>query len=370
MVRAPRSGLAGADPRVGQTLSFDGREWEVTDHSSYWNDEGYRVTEWCCETEGVEAYLLKEVKDGEPTRWFFTRSIPRAVVSGLDPGRPAAPPSALTYEGRTYRYAETTEGTYEDEPGERVPKTTWEYWDDGRQRNLAVELWGDRVDCYHGAYIDPAAVTLAAAPEGDGPAEGVGAVGVASLAGAAARLATGAKARSTGGGEANPFVTAAVILPMVYVVPFFMGRPFDECLGVALTIALLGGWLFALGRAPRAGGLALAAMAIGAYLFWTYPPLTTGAGLAMVVGGPAAVAWGGRGEAARRGRRAVLYAAAVAVGVPALAVGLHRYFWYAPAPHGLGQLVLALGPAALGGLAAVVIARLLLIGASESEGTS
>ena len=77
MARARGSGLAAADPRVGQTLSFDGQDWEVTDHSSYWNDAGYRVTEWCCETEDVEGYLLKEVKDGEPTRWFFTRKISR-----------------------------------------------------------------------------------------------------------------------------------------------------------------------------------------------------------------------------------------------------------------------------------------------------
>ena len=366
MARAPRSGLAGADPRVGQTLSFDGREWEVTDHSSYWNDEGYRVTEWCCETEGVEAYLLKEVKDGEPTRWFFTRGIPRAAVTGLDPGRPAAPPGTLTYEGRTYRYAETDEGTYEDEPGERVAKTTWEYWDDGHQRNLAVEVWGDgRVDCYHGAYIDPVAVTLEAPLADDGPGEGGGMAAAASLIGAAARLA-GAKAGAKGGGGANPFVAAAVILPLVYILPFFVGRPFDECLGVSLVVALLGGWLFALSGAPRAGGLALLGMALGTYLFWTYPPLTSAIGLAMVVGGPAAVAWVGRGAAARRGLRAVLYAAAVTVGGPALLVGLHRYFWYAPGPHSLGQLVLALGPAALSGLTAIVIARLMLVGADEA----
>ena len=39
---------------------------------------------------------------------------------------------------------------------------------------------------------------------------------------------------------------------------------------------------------------------------------------------------------------------------------------YAPGPHSLGQLVLALGPAALSGLTAIVIARLMLVGADEA----
>jgi Domain of unknown function (DUF4178) len=366
MARARGSGLAAADPRVGQTLRFDGQDWEVTDHSSYWNDAGYRVIEWCCETADVEGYLLKEIKDGEPTRWFFTRKIPREAVTGLGDGRPASPPPALTYESRSYRHAETNEGTYEEEPGQRVPKTTWEYWDDGRQRNLAVELWPDgRVDCYHGAYIEPDQVTPAAGAEGDreegsaAPGRNVAAAGLAGLtAAAAARAAKGGK---PGGGGGNPFIAAMVFFPLVYVFPFFVGRPFDECLAVALPLALLGGWLFAL-RAPRAAGLAFLGMALGLYLFWRFPPLTSPYGLAAVLGGPAVLAACARGEAARKGRRPVLYAAAVAVALPAVLVGLHRYFWYAPGPHTLDQLGLALGPAALGGLAALLVASVMLMG--------
>jgi hypothetical protein len=373
MARGKGSGLAAADPRVGQTLRFDGQDWEVTDHSSYWNDAGYRVTEWCCETEDVEGYLLKEVKDGEPTRWFFTRKIDREAVSGLGGGRPASPPPALTYDSRAYRYAETNEGTYEEEPGQRVPKTTWEYWDDGRQRNLAVELWPDgRVDCYHGAYIEPGQVTPAegAADSGDreeeraAPGRDVAAAGLAALSGlAAARAAKGTKPSGRG---ASPFAAAVVFFFLIYLFPFFVGRPFDECLAVALPLALLGGWLFAL-RAPRAAGLAFLGMAIGLYLFWRFPPLTSPYGLAAVLAGPAVLAACGRGEAVRKGRRPVIYAAAVAVALPALLVGLHRYFWYAPGPHTLDQLGLALGPAGLGGLAAILVASVVLAGADTVE---
>ena len=362
MARAKGSGLEGADPRVGQTLRFEGQEWEVTDHSSYWNDAGYRVTEWCCETEDVEAYLLKEVKEGEPTRWFFTRRIDRDGVKGLPAKGPSPAPPTLTYGGQAFQYAETTEGTYEDEPGERVPKTTWEYWDSAHQQNLAVEVWPDgRIDCYRGAYIEPEAVTPAgdgagsAEREAAGPATGREAV-VAALSARAASRKTAAVS-----GPGNPFRVAIVMGALVYVVPFFMGRPFDECLGIALMGGLAAGWLSALRWAPRAAGLALLAIGGGAWVFWQYPPLTTSTGVAMALVAPLVVAWGGRAGAAR-GRRPVVYAAAVAVALPALVVGLHRYFWYAPGPHALDQLLLALGPAALCGLAAVVLAGLALLG--------
>ena len=377
MARAEGSGLAAAEPRVGQTLRFEGQEWEVTDRSSYWNDAGYRVVEWCCETEDIEAYLLKEVQEGTPTRWFFTRKISRETVTGLGSGRPSSPPPMLTYESRGYAYAETNEGTYEDEPGQRVPKTTWEYWDDGRGRNLAVELWPDgRVDCYHGAYIEPGQVELVTdGGDSDDREERSGGSGrVVAMAGLVtavetARVARAAKAgpeAKPGGRGASPFTAAVVFFFLIYVVPFFVGRPFDECLAVALPLALLGGWLFAL-RAPRAAGLAFLGMALGLYLFWQFPPLTSPFGLAAVLGIPAVLATCARGEAVRKGRRPVIYAAAVAVALPAVLVGLHRYFWYAPGPHTLDQLGLALGPAGLGGLAAILVASLVLVGAEPTE---
>ncbi len=172
----------GSGPRVGLTLLLEGREWEVTGQSTYWNEEGYRVQEWCCEIEDTTAYLLKESGRKERrTRWFFTREIPAEAVAleggealgdWLRRSRGASPPSALTYQGLAYRYEDTTEGTHEDESGKRVRKTTWDYWDARHAHNLAVELWPDgRFDCYHGAYIDPGQVQFrpARAPGHDGP---------------------------------------------------------------------------------------------------------------------------------------------------------------------------------------------------------
>jgi Domain of unknown function (DUF4178) len=358
----PPSGSGLNDPRVGQTLSIEGREWEVTDHSSYWSDEGYRVTEWCCESGDTEAYLLKEVQEGSPTRWFFTRSIPKKAVGGLPGGSQPSPPQSLTYEGRTYRYAETTQGTYEQDPGNRERKATWEYWDDGRQHNLAVEVWADgRIDCYHGAYIEPSQVQLIGdsaesereSGSGSGPA---GAMAAVASAVSAAREAKKTAKRPPG----NPFVVAMVMFPLVYLVPFFFaGRPFDECLAIALPIALLFGWLSARRGAPGGGWIGLLGLIVVAFVFRTFHPISSTVGLATLLSAPAAVGWWGRRHAAT-GRRAVVYLAAFVVGLPALALGFYYYFWFAPGPHGLGQLALALGPAALGAVAAMLISGLIL----------
>ncbi len=361
MTPPPGSGLNVAEPRVGQTLSFDGREWEVTDHSSYWNDAGYRVTEWCCETDDTEAYLLKEIQEGSPTRWFFTRSIPREGVGDLPGGRPSSPPPTLTYGGQTYRYAETTEGTYEQDPGDRVQKATWEYWDDGRRHNLAVEVWADgRLDCYHGAYIEPGDVQLtdepAAAP-GEPRPETPSAFAAVASAVAAARTAKSATMKPASG---NPFVVAMVMFALVYLVPFFFaGRPFDECVAVALPIALLFGWLSARRGAPGGGWIGLLGLAVVAFVFRNFHPLSSPVGLATLLVAPAAVGFWGRRHAAT-GRRSVVYLAAFVVGLPALVLGFYYYFWFAPGPHGLGQLTLALGPAALGALVATVISSVVL----------
>jgi hypothetical protein len=361
MAAGKRSGLGAADPRVGQTLTVEGREWEVTDHSSYW-DEGYRVIEWCCETDGTEAYLLKEIHEGAPVKWFFTRRVPNAGVQGLPAsGRGATPPPALTYEGQSYRYTESTEGTYEEDPGNRVEKTTWEYWDAGHTQNLAIEVWGDgRIDCYRGAYVEPGQVTLGeSGEESEDGGSGAAAPGATALGAVTLKAARAGKAAP--GRGANPFVIAMIAVPFVYIIPFFFGRPFDQCLAVALPLAFLIGWLFGRSSAPGAGWIGLLGLAAVGYVFWHFAPLGTTAGLATLVGAPLLVGLWGR-KHAERGRRAVVYVAALVVGLPALVIGFYYYFSFAPAPHSLAQLGLALAPAVFGAVAAMILTRILLTG--------
>ena len=340
------SRLDASGPRVGFAILFEGQEWRVTGQSSYWAGEGYRVHEWCCQAGDSTGYLLKEA---DPTqggiRWFFTREIPADSVAGpggeglaarLGRAQETNPPEVLTYQDATYHYADTTDGTHEDESGRKVRKITWDYWDAARARNLAVERWPDgSFDCYLGAYIEPGQVQVrpAAAPKGLRP-----------------RL------------QANPFLAAAIFLPCAYLLAFVAGRPFDEGMALALPLAAFGGWLMAMPKAPAAGGGALlAAPAVGA-IFWRFPPLTTGVGLVVLFGAPAAIAAIARRRGAPAGRLVVTYMAAFAVGAPLLVVGLYAYFGYAPGPHTPDQLALALGPAVLGSLAACLASRLVLGG--------
>ncbi len=335
--RLDESGL-----RPGATVLLDGQEWKVTEQSSYRSEEGYRVQEWCCESGDTTAYLLKE-KDAEQkaTRWFFTREIDAdaVAVAGDDPlaewlqsKSGAKPPETLTYQENPYRYADTTEGTHQDESGERVRKVTWDYWDAGHARNLAVERWPDgSFDCYLGAYVEPGGVTIRPAP----PQPGFN-----------ARL------------RANPFLGAAVYLPISYLVPFFMGWPFDASLAVALPVAATAGWIFTLPTATVAGLASLVAAAVCAAAFWYFPPLTSGIGLGALVATPAAIAWLAKNSGHAGPGLAVHYAAAFAVGAPLLGMGFYYYFNLAPGPHALDQLLLALGPAAIGGLAGLLISGL------------
>jgi hypothetical protein len=375
----PRPGsIAAADPRVGQSVRIEGVEWEVTDHSSYWNAEGYRVTEWCCETEDTEAYLLREIRDGAPTRWFFTRKIDGggvtlpagpALPAWIEQNRTAPPPPALSYQGRAYQHTDVDEGTYEDEPGQRERKTTWEYWDAGEAHNLAVERWQDgRADFYHGAYIQPETVVLTGGDAGDedgpavttGPKLGLtGGNAAASPAAALAAAAPAVAAKAT-----NPFRVALVLVPFAYLLPFFFGLPFDEGMAVALGVAGACGWLAAVFRAPAAAGLAAVGLPVLGAVFWHFPPLSSTVGLGALLLAPAVIAVAGR-RAVERGRSPVLYVAATVVAAPLLGLGFYHYFEFAPQPHSLAQIGLALGPAVIAVGVAAAIGTLVLASAEE-----
>jgi hypothetical protein len=149
-------------------------------------------------------------------------------------------------------------------------------------------------------------------------------------------------------------------VPFAYLLPFFMGRPFDEALALALPIAGAIGWIVVLPRAPLVALTALLAVPVGAAAFWASPPLTTAGGLTALVVLPAAITWLARQRGYAGSKPPVRYAAAFSVGMPLLGVGFYQYFRFAPGPHTPEQLLLALGPAAIGCLAALSISGLLL----------
>jgi hypothetical protein len=335
--------LDESEPGKGVAILFGGEEWTVTDQADYSSPEGYRVHEWCCEAGDGTAYLLRE---GDPKqgaiRWFFTLEIDSGGVCAPDGegfgawlarSAKADPPPELTYRGGTYRYTETTDGTHEDDSGKRVRKITWDYWDAGHTHNLAVERWPDgSFNCYLGTYIEPGQVTIRPA----------------------------AWRRAGGSSPRNPLLLALFSVPFAYLLPFIMGWPFDEALLLALTLAAAVGWIAVLRKAPLLALAALIAAPIGMAAFWYYPPLTTGSGITALLVLPTAIAWLAKKRGYSGPRPAVHYAAVCAVGAPLLGVGSYHYLHFAPGPHTPEQLLLALGPAAIGGLAALLISALLL----------
>ena len=335
--------LNDATPAVGVLLHVAGRAWEVTEESTYKNDEGYQVTEWTCEASGTTGYFLKEGEaDSGVTRWFFTRETDTDAVrvSGerleewlkARPG--ATPPPALSYGGATYEYGDTTEGTHEED-GEREKKITWDYWDAGRKKNLAVEHWEDHsFECFLGEYVD---------------ADGV----VVQLADTATRW-------KTRGAAGNPLAAAALGLVIGYAIAFFAGCPFDEAFAYALAASFGLGWLSGAVKAPAPGFAALLAAAGAGAAFMQNPPLTTWAGAIGLLGAPILPGWIGklRGHAGRR--RAVQFAGAFAAAAPLTAIGYLHYSSYAPTPHTPTQLVLALAPAGLALILGFLISGLVL----------
>jgi hypothetical protein len=327
---SPPGPLRDAGPTVGQIVLVEHGEWAVVGRATYRN-EGLHSEEWECRKGSETAYLLKETERGQ-VRWFFARQIALSAVAlpsgaSLD-RRPrtddGSPPPSLAFRGQTYRYETTTEGQYEERPGQAVGKTTWEYWDASRAYNLALERWPDgRLDAYHGAYVD--AATIHVRP----------------------------------GRRASSVAIAALVAGLVYFFALVGGLPFDRCTGISLVLGGVVGLARALYHAPSAAAAALILTPALGVVFYRFPPLTTVPGLIALIVAPALMArWAGRAPAVPKG--AVRSAAFFTTGLPLLVVGLYYYFTFAPGPHSVGQYALALGPAFLGGVGAAAIAGLVL----------
>jgi hypothetical protein len=333
----PTGTLSTRAPRVGDTFSLQGRDYEVTGVSSY-NAGDYQVTEWCCEQSDRECYLLRETKPGTPPKWFFTRWIEAKGVTqpGGAPlprlsGREAAPqpPKTLLSGGDLFTHAETTDGVHEED-GERARKITWDFWNAGRTRNVAIELWEDgALDCYTGAYIRPEELSFTGRASGEG----------------------------LFGSGISPFTRFFIFVPLCYLLLMIvLGQPFDECLTSSAFVAAVC-VLVTLGGGAETGTAAVAVLAAAAglsALYVFFPPLSTTFGLMGLFGTPLALtAWLRTRQLERDAAR---FLAVMGSWLPAAAVGTWHYFWHAPGPRTLTQLLLAWTPALVGAAAALAAA--------------
>jgi uncharacterized protein DUF4178 len=318
-----------SEPLVGQSLEVEGRRWRVTDHSSSWSEaDKYYVDEWECEGDGGVAYLLREGE--QPVKWFFARTIPTESLT-LDGTRPFTgwtardhtPPGSLVYRGVVYQYKETTDATYQEEPGQTQARTTWEYWDAAGAWNVAVEHWPDgHIACYHGRYVDKSAILVSA-------------VTVSGPAGALV----------LGGG--------------MFFVMLVVGYAVDVALTQGLLMLALAGFMFTLRSWTLGVPWVLGATVVGLIVL-RYPPLTSVPGLAaLLLTAAVATRWSGLRAAAETSARAPMIAA-IAMTVAVMPSAMYHYFSLAPVPHTFGQWVLALGPAPISGVVAMLIAWLVL----------
>ena len=346
--------LSEHDPKNGDVVHLKGVSYEVTSRDTYKNDDGYRVIEWCLETDDTENYLLKEFDKGG-MKWFFTRwqtndsvTLPdgtqlHEVLHGV---KDMKPPTLLLHGGVQYGYDDTTEGTDEDDDGNKVDKTTWDYWDAAHQKNLAVEIWADGgVDFYLGYYIKETDVSIdpgaAKDDDDDGDDDGADLIGlVGSFYGS------------------SPFLAILTLTPVIAggLWVFLDGDvSFDACVAIAAFISFSGALLQLAAAYPSAGWLCGISGVCLVPVYFNFHPITHPLGLATLVLVPALVRFMGAKDPGDPAGRDILVAAAV--GMPAAVVGLDMYFNYAPAPNTTGQFVVALVPALAAAAAAWALSR-------------
>lgn len=339
-----QTSLSGRSPVVGDTLSLNGSKFEITDRSTYRNNEGYFVTEFCAEDDDTENYLLRESYPNGAVKWFFTRwQEPDGFKD--DSGREIRDylknsefnlPQRITYKGEQFMFADKTDGIYADNPGEDEKKITYDYWNGDHTRNLAIESWEDgSMDFYIGSYIEPSQGLL---EQGSSFSR---------------------RSRSSDDEGNSPFSVfiSAVIIAVIFL-PELSFIPVDTMLSGALCIMAVGLFIWSATRNNITSGVTavITALGLGAG-FDRFAPLGTWQGAAMLLLAPF-ILCRLTGEGVRKGRKARLCALMLAA--PVLAAGLRRYYSYAPEPHSPGQFLLAVAPALICGVFGYILALFII----------
>jgi len=338
-----QTNLGGRSPVVGDTLILKGSAFEITDRSTYRNNEGYFVTEFCAEDDDTENYLLRESYPNGSVKWFFTKwhepdgfkdDSGREIRDYLKNGEFNLP-QRINRREEHFMFADKTDGIYADNPGEDEKKITYDYWNGDHTRNLAIESWQDgSMDFYIGSYIEPSEGLL--------------------------EPGSSFSRRSSSSDEGNsPFsVVFTIIVMMVIFLPELSFIPVDTMLSGALGIMAVGLFIWAALKNTLTSGVTavITALGLGAG-FDRFAPLGTWQGAAMLLLAPF-ILCRLTGDDGRKGKKARLCAFMLAA--PTLAAGLRRYFSFAPEPHYFGQYLLAAGPALICGIFGYILALFII----------
>ncbi|HCC48301.1 MAG TPA: hypothetical protein DEQ38_09355 [Elusimicrobia bacterium] len=153
------------DLKTGDWVRWDSQQWEVTDRDLYKESADYQEVQWELESSAGTRYLVmsRENKGGSVEEvWVCTRQasigdVERQLPSGEwesfgETDSVPAAPARVRFCGLGFKLDGETEGIAEDDDGNNVTKLTWDYYDDTRKRNLAIEIWKEPDADYYEAY--------------------------------------------------------------------------------------------------------------------------------------------------------------------------------------------------------------------------
>jgi len=328
------------DMRRGDWVRWDSRNWEVTDLDTFRESADYIETQWELEPQSGDTHYLVRSREnkagGTEEIWVCTKE---TAIGGIQRPMPdgkwtnfrekdlvAAPPERVRLGDAEFSYDGQSEARAEDDDGETVDKLTWDYYDQSRKRNVAIEIWkesdADYYEAYDGRVVRPSDFTPIPAPAGArrsyGSKEDAASYAIA-IAFAAFFIMP-----VVGGGLSAADIGAeylvALLLPIV-------------CVGISFVMGAHRGLIYAsLAGALGAAALLLKLRGLGAS-YWVYALCGVMAGPAIAEG--ASRLFGGirPADKAAAAGNAVLFMLFI--------ISFAHYIKAAPRPHNPGGLLVA-----------------------------
>ena len=161
------------DLQKGDCVRYQQTDWFVAGHDLCKESEDYQETQWTLTAKNRKtSYLIRseEKKDtGLESVWVLTQQIPLDDVQyqtssdnwkSLSEGNfISSPPQAVRLGQATMNFDGETSGLAKDDEGQMVTKVTWDYYDDRKVKNIAIEIWKepdrDYPEAYEGTVVRP-----------------------------------------------------------------------------------------------------------------------------------------------------------------------------------------------------------------------
>jgi hypothetical protein len=160
--------------RKGDCVRYQRADWFISGKDAYRESAEYEETQWTLTAKGrPEFYLIlsEEKTDAGIERvWVLTQEISLSGVqcqTSPDVWKPlsllkcddSSPPEMIKLGQMVMNLDGTTSGPATDDEGQTVIKVTWDYYNDTRAKNVAIEIWKepdrDYVEVYEGVVVQP-----------------------------------------------------------------------------------------------------------------------------------------------------------------------------------------------------------------------